>query len=69
MIDEKRAAIELIERLPDAVSVEDIIEELYFKLQIDEGMRDVVDGRTLSQSELRERMQAWRKSAAVQSAP
>ena len=63
MSDDKRTALDLIERLPDDVGTEDIIEELYFKLQIDRGMRDVLEGRTVSHSELKARMAAWRKSA------
>jgi hypothetical protein len=63
MSDDKRSALDLIERLPDDVDTEDIIEELYFKLQIDRGMKDVLEGRTVSHSELKERMAEWRKSA------
>lgn len=63
MGNEKREAIDLIERLPDDISTGDIIEELYFKWQVDEGLRDVVEGRTLSHQELKERLAQWRKSA------
>jgi len=63
MSDDKRSALDLIERLPDDVDTEDIIEELYFKLQIDFGMKDVLEGRTVSHRELKERMAEWRKSA------
>ena len=63
MGNEKKEAIDLIERLPDDVNTGDIIEELYFKWQVDEGLRDVVAGRTLSHEELRERLAQWRKSA------
>lgn len=63
MPSEKRAAIELIERLPDGVNTADIIEELYFKLQVDEGLRDLAEGRTISHGELKNRLAQWRKSA------
>jgi hypothetical protein len=63
MSSQKEEALELIERLPDGVSTTDIIEELYFKLQVDEGLRDVVEGRTISHGELKERLAGWRKSA------
>ena len=59
--DDKRQAIELIERLPDDVSTSEIIEELYFKSQVDEGLRDVVEGRTLTHQELKERLARWRQ--------
>jgi len=63
MGNQKREAIDLIERLPDEVNTADIIEELYFKWQVDEGLRDVVEGRTLSHGELKERLAQWRISA------
>ncbi len=63
MASEKREAIDLIERLPDEVHTADIIEELYFKSQVDEGLKDAVEGRTLSHQELKGRLAQWRKSA------
>jgi hypothetical protein len=63
MGNDKRAALDLIERLPDDVDTEDIIEELYFKLQVERGMKDIREGRTVTHSELKERMREWRKSA------
>jgi predicted transcriptional regulator len=63
MSDLKQEAIDLIERLPDGVTTSDIIEELYFKWQVDEGLRDALEGRTLTHEELKERMARWRTSA------
>lgn len=60
--NQKKEAIDLIGRLPDAVNTADIIEELYFKMQVDEGLRDVAEGRALSHDELKERLARWRKS-------
>lgn len=59
----KRDAVELIERLPDDVETLDIIEELYFKWQVDQGLQDVFEGRTLSHDELKSRLARWRLSA------
>ncbi len=63
MGNEKREALDLIERLPDDVNTADIIEELYFKWQVDEGLQDVADGRTISHEELKERLASWRRSS------
>lgn len=63
MGNQKREVIDLIERLPDDIDVSTIIEELYFKWQVDEGLRDVVEGQTLSHEELKKRMAQWRTSA------
>ena len=62
MDHEKQAAIDLIQRLPDDATTADIIDELYFKQQVDKGLRDVVEGRLISHTELKERIAKWRKS-------
>ena len=62
MDHEKQAAIDLIQRLPDDATTADIIDELYFKQQVDKGLRDVVEGRLISHKELKERIAKWRKS-------
>ena len=56
MDHEKQAAIDLIQRLPDDATTADIIDELYFKQQVDKGLRDVVEGRLISHTELKKRI-------------
>ena len=60
---EKKEALDLIQKLPDGVTTDAIMEELYFKRQVDKGLRDVAEGRVLTHQELKERMARWRKSA------
>lgn len=59
----KQEALELIRRLPDDVTTSAIMEELFFKQQVEQGLEDVATGRVISHEELRERMARWRKSA------
>lgn len=63
MSQEKNEVLELIRRLPDDVTTADIMEELYFKQQVDKGLQDVAEGRVLTQRELKERLARWRTSA------
>ncbi|MBI3457979.1 MAG: hypothetical protein HY002_19560 [Candidatus Rokubacteria bacterium] len=63
MSQAKHEILELIRRLPDDVTTADIMEELYFKQQVDRGLRDVAEGRVLSHEELRQRVARWRTSA------
>jgi len=56
-------ALKIIQALPDDCSTEDILAELFFKQQVDAGLRDVAEGRTISHDELRERFAKWRSSA------
>ncbi len=44
----KKAALELIRRLPEDVTTADIMEELYFKAQVDKGLRDGAEGRVVT---------------------
>ena len=60
---EKQEAIQLVQKLPDTATTSDILEELYFKEQVDRGLRDVVEGRVISHKELKERLAQWRRSA------
>ena len=63
MSQEKNEVLELIRRLPDNVTTSDIMEEIYFKQQVDKGLRDVAEGRVLSHTELKGKIAKWRKSA------
>jgi predicted transcriptional regulator len=59
----KSEALELIQKLPDEVTTDAIMEELYFKQQIDKGLRDVAENRIITHQELKERIARWRKSS------
>ena len=63
MAGEKNEILDLIRKLPDDVTAGDVMEELYFKQQVDKGLRDVVEGRVLTHQELKERIVRWRTSA------
>ncbi len=60
---EKSEVLELIRKLPDDVTTADILEEIYFKQQVDKGLQDVTEGRVISHEELKKRIAKWRKSA------
>ena len=55
---EKTEALELIKKLPEDVTTDAIMEELYFKRQVDKGLQDVAEGRVLTHQELKERIAA-----------
>ncbi len=63
MSQAKEEALELIRRLPDTATTADILDELYFKEQVDRGLQDVLEGQTISHQELKERLRQWRRSA------
>ena len=62
MSKDKNDVMDLIRRLPDDVTTADIMDELYFKQQVDQGLRDLAEGSVHTHQELRERLAKWRKS-------
>lgn len=63
MAKAKAEALELIKQLPDDVTTGRIMEELFFKQQVEKGLEDLAEGRVLTHQELKERVARWRKSA------
>ena len=55
----KQTVIEMIERLPDDASVEDIMAELYFRQKVDEGLRQLDAGEGIEHEEARRRLGKW----------
>ncbi|MBS1257492.1 MAG: hypothetical protein MAG551_00536 [Candidatus Scalindua arabica] len=55
----KQKVIEMIQSLPEGVTVDDIMEELYFRLQVDEGLRELDEGKGISHEEVEKRMSKW----------
>ncbi len=59
----KEAALRLIERLPDDVSLEDIMYELYFRQRVDRGLRETEDGHVVSQEDVERSVAEWLRSS------
>ncbi|MBI3812547.1 MAG: hypothetical protein HY283_10150 [Nitrospirae bacterium] len=57
----KKQVIQMIESLPEDVSVEDIMAELYFKLQVDSGLKELDEGKGIPHEEVERRMAKWLK--------
>ena len=55
----KEEAIQLIRRLPDDTTLEEIQYHLYVHQKVRRGMRDVEEGKFYSQEEVEERMKRW----------
>jgi len=55
----KEKVIQIIQRLPDDVTVDDIFSEIYFKLQVDSGLRELDEGKGIPHQKVKERMSKW----------
>jgi predicted transcriptional regulator len=52
----KQAARELIEQLPESVSWNELMYELYVKQKIEEGLKELDEGRGLPHDEVKRRL-------------
>ena len=57
----KDEVIKMIQNMPEETSVEDIMAELYFRYQVDEGLKQLDEGRGISHEEVEKRMAKWLK--------
>jgi hypothetical protein len=55
----KQTVIEMIERLPDDTTVEDIMAELYFRRKVDEGLRQLDAGEGIEHEEALRKLGKW----------
>lgn len=57
----KKSVLDLLEKLPEDINYEDIIAEIYFKKQVEEGIEQLEKGQTLSNDDVKKRMEKWLK--------
>jgi hypothetical protein len=55
----KDEVIKMISRMPDDVSIDDIMEELYFKLQVNRGLQELDDGKGIPHEDVEKKVQKW----------
>jgi len=55
----KQAVIQIIKSLPEDVTIDDIMAELYFKLQVDAGLRELNEGKRIPHEQVEKRMSKW----------
>ena len=55
----KELVMEVTNSLPDTETFEDIINAIYTRLQIEQGLKDVEEGNVISTEELLEEMKKW----------
>ena len=53
---DKQAAIQLIEKMSEQASLDDIMAELHFRQKVDRGLRDLAQGRIISHQDAKRRI-------------
>ncbi|PKL57427.1 MAG: hypothetical protein CVV34_07310 [Methanomicrobiales archaeon HGW-Methanomicrobiales-5] len=55
----KEEVMEILKRLPDNSTLEQIQYHLYVRQKIERGIKDIEEGRTFTQEEMERRMEKW----------
>ncbi|HEX9640729.1 MAG TPA: hypothetical protein VGB13_05390 [Candidatus Krumholzibacteria bacterium] len=55
----KQDVTEMLRRMPDDATPEDILYTVYLHMLVERGMEDVREGRTLSHEEVMQNVQHW----------
>ncbi|HLP60923.1 MAG TPA: hypothetical protein VK186_23220, partial [Candidatus Deferrimicrobium sp.] len=55
----KEQVIKLVETLPEEVTLDDIMSELYFKTQVDRGLMELDEGKGIPHEEVEMRLSEW----------
>jgi predicted transcriptional regulator len=57
----KQQVINMIHSLPDEATVDDIMAELYFRMQVDAGLKELDSGKGIPHEEVEKRLSKWLK--------
>ncbi len=57
----KNDIIEMIKEMPDNSSIDDIMAELYFRTQVDEGLKQLDSGKSIPHEQVKKRISKWIK--------
>ncbi len=55
----KEQVIKMIDSLPENITIDEIMAELYFKLQVDAGLKELDEGKGIPHEEVEKRMSKW----------
>lgn len=55
----KEQVLEMVKTLPEDVTLDDILAEIYFRAQVDAGLKELDEGKGLPHAEVEKRMSKW----------
>ncbi len=61
MYNIKEQVKRMVDAMPDDVTVDDIIAELFFKIQVDAGLKELDEGKGIPHDLVKDRMSRWLK--------
>jgi hypothetical protein len=57
----KQDILKALDELPDDATIEDAMDRLYFLFKLEKSLKQIDDGKTMSQEEAKVRMARWLK--------
>ncbi len=57
----KEEVIKMIEEFPEDITISDIMAELYFRQNVDEGLKELDEEKAISHEEAKKRLNRWLK--------
>jgi predicted transcriptional regulator len=55
----KTEVLDMVRELPENVTLDDIMAEIYFKVQVDAGLKELDEGKGILHAEVEKRMSKW----------
>lgn len=55
----KQEVIQLVQSLPETATLDDIMAELYFKMQVDAGLKELDEGAGIEHKDVEKRLGKW----------
>lgn len=55
----KEQVLQLVQSLPEDITLDDVMAELYFKMQVDAGLKELDEGKGVPHEEVEKRMAKW----------
>ena len=55
----KEQVVNLVQELPDSATLDDIMAEIYFKAQVDAGLKELDEGKGIPHEQVEKRMSKW----------
>ncbi len=55
----KDQVLKIIKKMPEDVTVDEIMSELHFKLQVDRGLQELDRGKSISHETVKKRVSKW----------
>ena len=59
MASVREQVIQILDALPDDGTLDDVMAELHFRMRVEGGLKDLDEGRWITQEEVEKRMAKW----------